>query len=171
MPAAAQSRPPPHVASAPLHPSSHSPRWGVRTSTVVIHHTTHAISHPAPRPPANPRHRLATPRGSQIPIGRVPAAPFCPHFPRFPPLEVFVRRPPVRVARHVSGRHPKTFTKLRPPGEFSNNDRFTPGSGHYPARTGRSESCRNRTSKHPGSSRRSTPLNFCPTHNTGANGV
>ena len=51
---------------APLHPSSHSPRWGVRTSTVVIHHTTHAISHPAPRPPTRgtalrPRAALKSP--------------------------------------------------------------------------------------------------------------
>ena len=39
-----------------------------------------------------------------------PAAPA--HVPpsRFPPLEVFRRRPPVRAARFVSGRHPKTFT-------------------------------------------------------------
>ena len=32
------------------------------------------------------------------------------HFPRFPPLEVFRRRPPMRAAPSVSGRHPKTFT-------------------------------------------------------------
>jgi hypothetical protein len=31
-------------------------------------------------------------------------------FPRFPPLEVFVRRPPEFAAPSVSGRHPKTFT-------------------------------------------------------------
>src|SRR5262249_24304896 len=29
---------------------------------------------------------------------------------RFPPLEVFRRRPPVRAAPSVSGWHPKTFT-------------------------------------------------------------
>jgi hypothetical protein len=29
---------------------------------------------------------------------------------RFPPLEVFVRRPPEYVALSVGGRHPKTFT-------------------------------------------------------------
>src|SRR5450631_2541832 len=33
------------------------------------------------------------------------------HLPQFLPLEVFVRRPPDYVARPVSGRHPKTFTK------------------------------------------------------------
>ena len=32
------------------------------------------------------------------------------HLPRFPPLEVFGRRPPVPVTPFVSGRHPKTFT-------------------------------------------------------------
>src|SRR5271169_3244441 len=31
-------------------------------------------------------------------------------FPRFPPLEVFRRRPPQPVAPSASGRHPKTFT-------------------------------------------------------------
>jgi hypothetical protein len=31
-------------------------------------------------------------------------------FPRFPPLEVFRRRPPEPVAPSASGRHPKTFT-------------------------------------------------------------
>src|SRR5919106_2236898 len=30
--------------------------------------------------------------------------------PRFPPLKVFVRRPPVCVTPFVRGRHPKTFT-------------------------------------------------------------
>src|SRR5450432_3381333 len=33
------------------------------------------------------------------------------HLPQFLPLEVFVRRPPDCVARPVSGRHPKTFTR------------------------------------------------------------
>jgi hypothetical protein len=37
---------------------------------------------------------------------RAPTYPF----PRFPPLEVFRRRPPVLAAPSVSGRHPKTFT-------------------------------------------------------------
>jgi hypothetical protein len=31
-------------------------------------------------------------------------------FPRFPPLEVFVRRPPESAAPFARGRHPKTFT-------------------------------------------------------------
>lgn len=31
--------------------------------------------------------------------------------PEFPPLEVFVRRPPLHVAPFVRGRHPKTFTQ------------------------------------------------------------
>ena len=34
-----------------------------------------------------------------------------PSLPRFPPLEVFVRRPPKYVAPSSWGRHPKTFTK------------------------------------------------------------
>jgi hypothetical protein len=47
-------------------------------------------------------------RGTQIPIApdELPSSPF----PRFPPLEVFRRRPPMRVAASISGRHPKTFT-------------------------------------------------------------
>src|SRR5258708_6548915 len=32
------------------------------------------------------------------------------HLPRFPPSEVFVRRPPECAAPLVSGQHPKTFT-------------------------------------------------------------
>src|SRR5262249_48998930 len=48
-------------------------------------------------------------RGTQIPIVR--DEPPSSRFPRFPPLEVFRRRPPVRAAPSVSGWHPKTFTK------------------------------------------------------------
>src|SRR6266436_1604341 len=48
-------------------------------------------------------------RGTQIPIVR--DEPPSSRFPRFPPLEVFRRRPPMRAAPSVSGRHPKTFTK------------------------------------------------------------
>jgi hypothetical protein len=58
-----------------------------------------------------PSHQCG-PLSAQIPIAehaarrgpaRVPNA-------RFPPLEVFVRRPPEYVALSVGGRHPKTFT-------------------------------------------------------------
>jgi hypothetical protein len=53
-------------------------------------------------------HRRTTHSG-QITIG--PAPPTHP-FPRFPPLEVFERRPsaPEFAAPCVIGRHPKTFT-------------------------------------------------------------
>src|SRR5262249_38354171 len=47
-------------------------------------------------------------RGTQIPIVR--DEPPSSRFPRFPPLEAFRRRPPVRASPSVSGRHPKTFT-------------------------------------------------------------
>jgi hypothetical protein len=47
-------------------------------------------------------------RGTQIPIVR--DQPPSSRFPRFPPLEVFRRRPPMRAAPSVSSRHPKTFT-------------------------------------------------------------
>src|SRR5262249_1477580 len=47
-------------------------------------------------------------RGTQIPIVR--DEPPSSRFPRFPPLEVFRRRPAVRAAPSVSGRYPKTFT-------------------------------------------------------------
>ena len=46
--------------------------------------------------------------GAQIPIARRTAASY---LPRFPPLEVFRRRPPLHAALSVSGRRPKTFTK------------------------------------------------------------
>src|SRR6266540_1443208 len=51
-------------------------------------------------------------RGRQIPIAL--AAPL--HVPpsRFPPLKVFVRRPPVCAEPFVSSRHPKTFTFASP---------------------------------------------------------
>src|SRR5215471_9623259 len=55
-------------------------------------------------PPFTPRARRA-----QIPIARA-ALPTCP-FPRFPPLEVFGRRPQLFAAPTMVGRHPKTFTK------------------------------------------------------------
>ena len=54
-------------------------------------------------PPFTPRARRA-----QIPIARA-ALPTCP-FPRFPPLEVFGRRPQLFAAPTMVGRHPKTFT-------------------------------------------------------------
>ena len=47
-------------------------------------------------------------RGAQIPIAHA-APPTCP-LPRFPPLEVFGRRPPVCAEPSSWGRHPKTFT-------------------------------------------------------------
>ena len=40
-----------------------------------------------------------------------PASTTASNFARFPPLEVFVRRPPECVAAPVRGRHPKTFTQ------------------------------------------------------------
>ena len=55
-------------------------------------------------------------------------------FPRFPPLEVFRRRPPETAAAFVSGRHPKTFTNSEVAvgrGHF----RFSPKNGHQSARS------------------------------------
>src|SRR5260370_190323 len=69
------------------------------------------IQTPAPRRPT-PRNvpYSITPsiRGPEISIARaeLPSPPL----PRFPPLEVFRRRPPMRAPPSVSGRHPKTFT-------------------------------------------------------------
>jgi hypothetical protein len=63
--------------------------------------------------------------------GALAALPYPPN-PRFPPLEVFVRRPPECAARFVSGRHPKTFTKTDVatlPGDF----RSSPRSRHQSA--------------------------------------
>ena len=48
-------------------------------------------------------------RGTQIPITH--AAPPTYPFPRFPPLEVCGRRPPLCAAPPSWGRHPKTFTE------------------------------------------------------------
>src|SRR5262252_7871904 len=48
-------------------------------------------------------------RRGQIPIARCTAD--VPPPSRFPPLEVFGRRPPVHAAPSASGRHPKTFTE------------------------------------------------------------
>jgi hypothetical protein len=44
----------------------------------------------------------------EIPIA--PDAPLPPNIPQFPPLEVFVRRPPRPAVTPTCGRHPKTFT-------------------------------------------------------------
>ena len=85
--------------------------------SVKPHNCPHSSAHqpltqnPHPRRPA-PRivSYSITPsiRGTQIPIVR--DQPPSSHFPRFPPLEVFRRRPPMRAAPSVSSRHPKTFT-------------------------------------------------------------
>ena len=48
-------------------------------------------------------------RGDQTPIAQ--AAPLRSCSPRFPPLEVFRRRPPAHPAMLSRGRHPKTFTQ------------------------------------------------------------
>ena len=48
---------------------------------------------------------------AEIPIIRARGADIL-HPARFPPLEVFVRRPPECTVPSVMGRHPKTFTKL-----------------------------------------------------------
>ena len=130
MPTAARSPATAACGQRPASPVIHSLGRAVRTATVVIHHTAEAISHPRPHPPANSRHRPSPPRRSQIPIARAPAAPLCPSLPRFPPLEVFGRRPPVRASRHVSGRHPKTFTQAEatwssPVAEASRDDGLT----------------------------------------------
>ena len=47
-------------------------------------------------------------RGNQIPIANAASPTYA--VPRFPPLEVFRRRPPQGAAPSVNGRHPKTFT-------------------------------------------------------------
>src|SRR5262249_15705820 len=74
-----------------------------------LHRSTDAVSRSRPAwPSANALRQLAftqahRPRRSN------------PHrfsIPRFPPLEVFRRRPPEYRAITVSGRHPKTFTKV-----------------------------------------------------------
>jgi hypothetical protein len=57
---------------------------------------------PSPPNPHSARGALAR--------GHLTASPHPPSS-RFPPLEVFVRRPPECAASFVSGRHPKTFTK------------------------------------------------------------
>src|SRR5262249_49365962 len=75
-----------------------------------LHRSTDAVSRSRPAwPSANALRQLAftqahRPRRSN------------PHrfsIPRFPPLEVFRRRPPEYRAITVSGRHPKTFTKCQ----------------------------------------------------------
>src|SRR5262249_50719018 len=75
--------------------------------TTFIARPTRSLAHgPHGRPPmrsvSSPSLRRIV-RGDQIPIGF--------SIPRFPPLEVFRRRPPEYRAITVSGRHPKTFTK------------------------------------------------------------
>src|SRR5271166_5447044 len=55
--------------------------------------------------------RPAPVRAAEIPIIRARGADIL-HPARFPPLEVFVRRPPECTVPSVMGRHPKTFTKL-----------------------------------------------------------
>src|SRR5262245_45766491 len=90
----------------------------IRASIVVVRPTR---ARPArPEPTAHPWQRRQPSPSIELPIltplvrpGSMPiahAAP--PHLPssRFPPLEVFVRRPPVCATPSARGRHPKTFT-------------------------------------------------------------
>ena len=91
----------------------------IRASIVVVRPTR---ARPArPEPTAHPWQRRQPSPSIELPIltplvrpGSMPiahAAP--PHLPssRFPPLEVFVRRPPVCATPSARGRHPKTFTE------------------------------------------------------------
>jgi hypothetical protein len=63
-----------------------------------------------PRQPLKPWHSTLLPA---LDPAQIPIAPEPPTRPpsRFPPLQVFVRRPPVYAAPPSWGRHPKTFTK------------------------------------------------------------
>ena len=94
------------------------PGSAIRASIFFVQHRSSQ-----PKPADRPRqpHRAPHPIRSTAfpPPGAHPRRPN-PHSaaaqshlppPRFPPLEVFVRRPTVRLEPFVSGRHPKTFTK------------------------------------------------------------
>src|SRR5262249_32996098 len=76
---------------------------------IPVTHPLPQMCIPAVRPPAIVSYSITRSiRGTQIPIVR--DEPPSSRFPRFPPLEVLRRRPPVRATPSVSGRHPKTFT-------------------------------------------------------------
>src|SRR5215510_16152079 len=110
----------------------------IRASIVVVRPTR---ARPArPEPTAHPWQRRQPSPSIELPIltplvrpGSMPiahAAP--PHLPssRFPPLEVFVRRPPVCATPSARGRHPKTFTAADYPGHEFQVARTSPRSGN-----------------------------------------
>src|SRR6266571_338203 len=97
-------------------PNSHLNSIDLHRSTSVGPTTANCSC--LPTPPNDALDRLATtptprPRDAQIPIEHA-AGPYVP-FPRFPPLEVFRRRPPVSAAPFVSGRHPKSAARVSRP--------------------------------------------------------
>jgi len=99
-------------------PPRRSLRYPTRTSTRSIF--TAQRSRVRPRRSAHPPLRRRSVRSIQLPQLRhlvcgaqIPIAPAAPPLvppSRFPPLKVFVRRPPESAAPFVRGRHPKTFT-------------------------------------------------------------
>ena len=84
--------------------------FNLRCATPVLPIAIGRPSSPPHRP--LPKQAINAPRqqtaSAEIPIAS--DAPASPHLPRFPPLEVCVRRPPVCAAPPSWGRHPKTFT-------------------------------------------------------------
>ena len=90
----------------------HLPVVTNRPTTYRVRRHPPLIQQPFHRPPAcwsasTPFTHLI--RCTQIPIAHA-SPPTCP-LPRFPPLQVCVRRPPVCAAPPSWGRHPQTFTE------------------------------------------------------------
>src|ERR671910_532930 len=105
----------PLFAQAPDQPRRHSPEDATRPAIFVTRHRYVPAKWADQEPNCPPTTRSIAPPhlqplsgATQIPIARGTA--YAPSS-RFPPLEVFVRRPPEYAARHACGRHPKTFTR------------------------------------------------------------
>jgi hypothetical protein len=75
-------------------PRASKARWSVSET-----HAGNPLNRSASAPTPHPRRPIphSAPRTANVPLSR------------FPPLEVFGRRPQERAARFVSGRHPKTL--------------------------------------------------------------
>jgi hypothetical protein len=107
-----------------------SPAQPYRPSLNDAYGTCQPADHPPPPRPSRPLAATTSPyvwpSNPHRPGARGTALPT---LPRFPPLEVFVRRPPARAAKLVKGRHPKTFTISEVGSLITPVDRPTKGIG------------------------------------------
>ena len=105
--AAALKRPARPQTNRPPRSNPHSASGAITPSPSAVS-SLGGFPTPAAGAPRNAQSRPASERRAQIPIAQAARSRL--HPARFPPLEVFRRRPPAHPATLSRGRHPKTFT-------------------------------------------------------------